>query len=88
MVSGHRRTLRTGDVIARSSARCFEDLDEGVRTTMGGVDIKVRVIRRLRNAVTYMRVVALFVLVASIVPVYLAQKLSRGAATGVPVGEK
>ncbi len=33
-------------------------------------------------------VVALFVLVASIVPVYLAQKLSRGVATGVPVGEK
>ena len=32
-------------------------------------------------------VVALFVLVASIVPVYLAQKLSRGVATGVPVGE-
>ncbi len=35
-----------------------------------------------------MNVVALFVLLASIVPVYLAQKLSRGAATGVPVGEK
>jgi putative spermidine/putrescine transport system permease protein len=33
-------------------------------------------------------VVALFVLVASIVPVYLAQKLSRGVATGVPVGDK
>jgi putative spermidine/putrescine transport system permease protein len=33
-------------------------------------------------------VVALFVLLASIVPVYLAQKLSRGAATGVPGGEK
>ena len=32
-------------------------------------------------------VVALFVLVASIVPVYFAQKLSRGVATGVPVGE-
>ena len=31
--------------------------------------------------------VALFGLVASIVPVYLAQKLSRGVATGVPVGE-
>ena len=31
---------------------------------------------------------ALVVLVASIVPVYLAQKLSRGAATGVPGGEK
>ena len=31
---------------------------------------------------------ALFVLVASSVPVYLAQKLSRGAATGVPGGEK
>jgi len=33
-------------------------------------------------------VVALFVLVASIVPVYLAQKLSSGVATGVPVGEE
>jgi putative spermidine/putrescine transport system permease protein len=33
-------------------------------------------------------VVGLFVLVVSIVPVYLAQKLSRGAATGVPGGEK
>ena len=33
-------------------------------------------------------VVALFVLLASIIPVYLAQKLSRGAATGVPGGEK
>jgi putative spermidine/putrescine transport system permease protein len=33
-------------------------------------------------------VVALFVLVASIVPVYLAQRLSHGAATGVPGGEK
>jgi hypothetical protein len=28
------------------------------------------------------------VLVASIVPVYLAQKLSSGVATGVPVGEE
>jgi putative spermidine/putrescine transport system permease protein len=33
-------------------------------------------------------VVALFVLVASIIPVYFAQRLSRGVATGVPVGEK
>jgi putative spermidine/putrescine transport system permease protein len=33
-------------------------------------------------------VVGLFVLLVSIVPVYLAQKLSRGAATGVPGGEK
>ena len=33
-------------------------------------------------------VVALFVIVASIVPVYLAQKLSRGVATGVPVGDE
>ena len=33
-------------------------------------------------------VVALFVLVASIVPVYFAQRLSSGTATGVPVGEK
>jgi putative spermidine/putrescine transport system permease protein len=31
-------------------------------------------------------VVALFVIVASIVPVYLAQRLGRGAATGVPGG--
>ena len=31
-------------------------------------------------------VVGLFVLVASIVPVYLAQRLGRGAATGVPGG--
>jgi putative spermidine/putrescine transport system permease protein len=33
-------------------------------------------------------VVGLFVLLVSIVPVYMAQKLSRGAATGVPGGEK
>ena len=33
-------------------------------------------------------VVGLFVLLVSIVPVYLAQKLSRGAATGVPGGKK
>ena len=33
-------------------------------------------------------VVALFVLLASIVPVYFAQRLSSGTATGVPVGEK
>jgi putative spermidine/putrescine transport system permease protein len=31
-------------------------------------------------------VVALFVIVASIIPVYLAQRLGRGAATGVPGG--
>jgi hypothetical protein len=30
--------------------------------------------------------VALFVIVASIIPVYLAQRLGRGAATGVPGG--
>ena len=29
-------------------------------------------------------VVALFLIVVSVVPVYLAQRLSRGAATGVP----
>jgi putative spermidine/putrescine transport system permease protein len=33
-------------------------------------------------------VVALFVIVVSIIPVYLAQKLSLGAARGVPGGEK
>jgi putative spermidine/putrescine transport system permease protein len=33
-------------------------------------------------------VVALFVIVVSIVPVYFAQKLSAGAARGVPGGEK
>ncbi|HET7854903.1 MAG TPA: ABC transporter permease [Gaiellaceae bacterium] len=33
-------------------------------------------------------VVALFVIVVSIVPVYLSQKLSLGAARGVPGGEK
>ena len=32
-------------------------------------------------------VVALFVIVVSIIPVYLAQQLSAGAATGVPGGE-
>jgi hypothetical protein len=29
-------------------------------------------------------VVALFVIVASIIPVYLAQRLGQGSATGVP----
>jgi putative spermidine/putrescine transport system permease protein len=33
-------------------------------------------------------VVALFVILVSIVPIYFAQRLSEGAARGVPGGEK